>query len=239
MDDMVFENIEHTTIAQRIVDQVCKAISDGKYKPGDQIPTEPELARSLNVGRNSVREAIKILVAFGILEIRRSEGTFVCSGISKNMINPLIYGIIVSGGNSHVEAVEFQIAIDKAASRMCIYNYTEDDEMKLTIAYNDLMAAIKLEEYNIEEIYAKDKIFHEVIIDATHNEFMKIIYKSIWELLDTTIKLEIFTAMKEDRKNMIAVHENTYNAIIKRNEIAVNNAIRQVYYIDDIKRKQE
>ena len=41
-----------------------------------------------------MREAVKILVAYGILEIRRAEGTFIRSGVSQQMLNPLIYGIM-------------------------------------------------------------------------------------------------------------------------------------------------
>jgi len=56
-----------------------------------------ELCESLRVGRNSVREAIKILVTMGVLEIRRSEGTFVCKGFSGRMLDPLVYGLILEG----------------------------------------------------------------------------------------------------------------------------------------------
>ena len=56
-----------------------------ELRPGDKIPTEAELAESMGVGRNSIREAIKILVYLGVLEIRRAEGTFVCEGFSESM----------------------------------------------------------------------------------------------------------------------------------------------------------
>lgn len=48
-----------------------------KYLPGEQIPTEAELTAQFGVSRNSVREAVKLLVNSGVLEIRRGCGTFV------------------------------------------------------------------------------------------------------------------------------------------------------------------
>ncbi|MBR0598626.1 FadR/GntR family transcriptional regulator [Sinanaerobacter chloroacetimidivorans] len=229
MDNFGFKNIEYKNIAQQIVDQICKAIAEGKYKPGDRIPTEQDLAKSLNVGRNSVREAIKILVAFGILEIRRAEGTFVCKTISQNMINPLIYGIILSSGNLNEEMIEFQIAIDKAMSRMCIQRYTEQDLEKLTQAYENLMETLDKKDYDLDEIYAKDKNFHEIIAESTHNEFMKMMHKSIWELLDKIIKQEIRTSLYHHEGRMREMHTQIYKAIVSKDEEAVTNAIKKNY----------
>lgn len=64
-------------VVWNVIDQLTQAMTMGKLRPGDKIPTETELSESLQVSRNSVREAVKILVAYGILEIRRAEGTFI------------------------------------------------------------------------------------------------------------------------------------------------------------------
>ena len=78
-----------------VVERLTEAIIDGQINPGDKIPTEPELASSFCVGRNTVREAVRTLVAYGILEIRRPEGTFVCRTFKPQTINPLIYSMIL------------------------------------------------------------------------------------------------------------------------------------------------
>ena len=74
------KRIKSESVVQQIIDSLVEAMIRKELRPGDQIPTEMELAESLGVGRNSVREAIKILVYFGVLEIRRAEGTYVCEG---------------------------------------------------------------------------------------------------------------------------------------------------------------
>lgn len=71
----MFKKIKNKSVVQTVVDSITKAIINGELRPGDKIPTEMELADSFGVGRNSIREAIKILVYYGILEIRRAEGT--------------------------------------------------------------------------------------------------------------------------------------------------------------------
>jgi DNA-binding FadR family transcriptional regulator len=85
-------------VVQRIVDSITGAIVEGRLRPGAQIPTEMELSESMGVGRNSVREAIKILEAMGVLDIRRAEGTFVVQGFQNRMLDPLVYGLILEGG---------------------------------------------------------------------------------------------------------------------------------------------
>lgn len=72
----MFKKIKNKSVVQTVVDSITKAIINGELRPGDKIPTEMELAESFGVGRNSIREAIKILVYYGILEIRSAEGTF-------------------------------------------------------------------------------------------------------------------------------------------------------------------
>ena len=84
---------------QQIIDTFTQRLLEGEIGPGDQIPTEVELAERFGVARNTVREAIKILVAMGVLEIRRPVGTFVCSGFSEPMISPLLYGVILGRGD--------------------------------------------------------------------------------------------------------------------------------------------
>ena len=63
----MFKKIKNKSVVQTVVDSITKAIIAGELKPGDKIPTELELAESFGVGRNSIREAIKILVYYGIL----------------------------------------------------------------------------------------------------------------------------------------------------------------------------
>ena len=96
---ILFEQMPKGSISEIIIDRITQALVSGELKPGDKIPTETEFSERLGVGRNAVREAIKVLVAFGVLEIRRAEGTFVVSEYNRNLLNPMIYGLILSEHN--------------------------------------------------------------------------------------------------------------------------------------------
>ena len=73
-------------LTDRVADEIVRSIIGQKLKPGDKLPNEFELAKTLGVGRSTLREAIKTLVSRSVVEIRRGSGTFVSarSGVSED-----------------------------------------------------------------------------------------------------------------------------------------------------------
>ena len=69
------KNLKSESVVQQVINCITDGIVSGELRPGDRLPTEPELASQLGVARTSVREATKILAYMGVLESRRSEGT--------------------------------------------------------------------------------------------------------------------------------------------------------------------
>ena len=59
---------------QEIADQIKKAILDRKLKPGERLPSERELAEQFQVGRLTIREALRSLETSGIITIRKGSG---------------------------------------------------------------------------------------------------------------------------------------------------------------------
>ncbi|MGY4688768.1 FadR/GntR family transcriptional regulator [Salibacterium sp. K-3] len=72
-------DFERKGISERAADYIKQYIVEGKYKPGDKLPGEREMAGNLNVSRNTVREAYKILEAYGYITIKHGTGIFVAS----------------------------------------------------------------------------------------------------------------------------------------------------------------
>ena len=67
-----------------VVNNIRSKIQRGELKVGDRLPVEADLARELNVGRSSLREGIKILTAYGVVESRQGEGTFITDNVARN-----------------------------------------------------------------------------------------------------------------------------------------------------------
>lgn len=68
---------DNRTLAEVAAGQMIDLIRQNRYAPGDKLPTEVELGELLGVGRNTVREAIRILVSRNIVTVRQGSGTFI------------------------------------------------------------------------------------------------------------------------------------------------------------------
>ena len=74
---MPLASTRRTGLVDQVISQLRAQIDSGEWGVGDRIPTESELSDQLEVGRNTVREAVRALAHAGLLEIRQGAGTFV------------------------------------------------------------------------------------------------------------------------------------------------------------------
>ena len=72
-------NIKSKLLAEQIEEQIYHYILDTPFKVGEKLPNEFALAKQFEVGRSTIREAVKILVSRGVLEVRHGSGTYVVS----------------------------------------------------------------------------------------------------------------------------------------------------------------
>ncbi|WP_394233202.1 FadR/GntR family transcriptional regulator [Niallia oryzisoli] len=95
-----------------IVKQLRSMITEDQLKPGDKLPSERELTERLNVGRSSVREALRALELLGLIETRRGEGTFIRDFKGHQLI-PLLSTFILQDENSKRDVKETKYLIEK------------------------------------------------------------------------------------------------------------------------------
>ena len=81
MKESFFENIniQESTLPERTAQQISRLIVERRLTSEDRLPSEFELAELLHVGRGTIREGVKLLVARNVLEIRRGKGTYIAS----------------------------------------------------------------------------------------------------------------------------------------------------------------
>jgi GntR family transcriptional repressor for pyruvate dehydrogenase complex len=81
--------IARANLTEEIVKRIICLIKELAMQPGDKLPTERELVARFGVGRSSIREAIKILNAIGLVRIVAGAGMFVGAGNLSLLANPL------------------------------------------------------------------------------------------------------------------------------------------------------
>lgn len=172
-------------VSEILIQRITDALIDGTLKPGDKIPTEMEFKESLGVGRNSVREAIKVLEAFGVLEIRRSEGTFVVSEFDHKLLDPILYGIILSN-HSLEDLLDFKITILTSIMFLAIKKATDNDISELCRMLEEFQRSIIEEVPEYDKIYDKSIAFNNYLGEVSRNPMMI-------QLNDVVIKIAKFT----------------------------------------------
>ena len=167
----LFAALPKGSLSDIIVDRITNALISGELKPGDRIPTEIEFSENLGVSRNAVREAIKVLVAFGVLEIKRSAGTFVVDHYTSSLLNPLIYGLILSD-HSMSQLLDVKIAVSNSVMYLAIKDATDEEVAKLRElgeAFRDEMLDPSSDN---DRRYHASLAFNEYLGDLTHNPML-------------------------------------------------------------------
>ena len=198
----LFAELPKGSISEIIVMRITDALISGELKPGDKIPTEVEFSEKLGVSRNAVREALKVLVAFGVLEIRRSEGTFVVEEYNNKLLDPLLYGLILSE-HSMEELLEVKIAVANSVLYLAILNASDEEIHKLReygLEFQKIMNEVPAD---IEGMYQASKKFNEYLSEISKN---RMLYQ-----LDTIVrKIASFTRHKAIE---VSVERNMLNAL--------------------------
>ena len=221
--------IDNTSVVQQVIDRLTYAMIYKELRPGDKLPTEMELAASFGVGRNSIREAIKILVSFGVLDIRRPEGTFVASGFSDKMINPLLYGIILDQSDSIDSLKELREWVDLGILELAMEKAESEDLFQLEGQLNKLLTEI--DGGNVENIFIADDHFHEAISTAAHNSLLgqiaKLVRTLTSEMRITTIRNMIKLKKSDELKK---AHEDLFNIVKRKNYNSARELLVKGYF---------
>jgi len=221
-----------TNAVQQIIDSFTQALLEGSLKPGDQIPTEIELSEKFGVARNTTREAIKILVAMGVLEIRRPVGTFVCSGFTDPMISPMLYGVILGRGDSYDELMDLREIMETGTMLTVIRNADDEEIASLSGPLVALGEACRRPSPSVDEVFRRDDEFHEAVMALAHNRMVEQI-AAIVRKMTHDMRLESVSLMlREGRgEELYQAHEKLYRMLSDRDVAAVYEQIRSTYFV--------
>jgi GntR family transcriptional repressor for pyruvate dehydrogenase complex len=158
-------------ISEIIVKRITDCLINGELKPGDKIPTEVEFSKHLSIGRNGVREAIKVLAAFGVLEVRRSEGTFIVEHFSQALLDPMLYGLIFAR-DSMPNMLEFKISFLQTALYLALKKADDSNIRKLRAMYEHLKDTFSNTPEDIDTLYKVSVGFHKYLCDICKNPLL-------------------------------------------------------------------
>ena len=162
--------IQKKSLADMVAEQLKQQIVEGVYTIGDKLPTEPELMKTFKVGRSSIREAVKLLVNMGVVQVRQGSGTFVAEASDDNR------GSINMSIADRTELDEVRKILDIAIVEKAVARRTEKDIERMQSSLEARKANAK--NGLIKECIEADLNFHIAIADATYNRILADIYRS-------------------------------------------------------------
>lgn len=180
--------MEVTRIAQRkiyeqIAEQIKEQIVSGKLPPGHKLPSTRELTERYQVGRSTMREALSMLKAMGLIEIRQGEGCFVRSVDDTEMEVPRFEHLFTSM-EAVVELLEARISLEVANAGLAAVKRTDEDVAALEAVLSDMDS-----ERGTETVGEKqDMRFHMTLAHATHNSIMVKLLETISAQVELTIR---------------------------------------------------
>lgn len=209
-------------VINRIVDDVLT----GRYKPGDKLPTEMQLAEMMSMSKNTVREAIKILVAYGAVEIRRPEGTFITHSFTPKMLNPVIYSILFSKSNAD-DLLGLRRMIDTGVFLLIIdCGLDKEDEAALEAQHKLYSSLVLSRGTDIEMIAREDICFHQMLAAATKNELVKVFHDYVADLTAESRVRAIEMCRRDDNMQyLVDVHRATLDLVERKSKYSLEETI--------------
>ena len=202
-----------TNVHGNTVAHLGTAIVAGRYLPGTAIPPEPQLGEELGVSRTVVREAVKSLVAKGLVTTGPKVGTRVLPPESWNWFDPDVVAWQSRAGLTREflrDLQELRRLVEPAAVRMAAERATAADLAGLEAAYEGMRRAVT----EGGEYVRHDLAFHQGLLRAAHNRMIVQMSKALGPLLRTSF--EISTTRKGSPRDSLPLHRAVLDAIIAR-----------------------
>ena len=214
------EPIVRVPIVSQVEERIRELIDSKKYTEGMKLPTENELCQSMNVGRGTVREALRLLQAKGLVEIKPGRGAFVASKQAADT-NPVVW--LVQNEKELRDAIEVRNALEPVAARKMAETASEAALRRLKKIHADFLAAVKAGD--TVQIAELDELFHGWIVRESGNQLLNEINVHLIQGMHT-FRSKTFT-VPENVRNAVEPHTRILNAITGRDGNAAEQEMRK------------
>ncbi len=216
---MLIRPVSRATLPQEIVKSLTDLIMKRVWKPGDLIPSEKELAVRFQVGRSTIREAVKSLVVLGVLEARAGEGSFVREPTSELLSGAFRWGLLLSEGNLE-DFVDVRVLIEAECARRAAANRNREFVAQLETSLKEMMA----EPMDHDVFMDSDTRFHLAIAHAAANPIFENVGSTIQSIVRIWYPKTYY--IPETKGRTVAEHRAIAEAITSGDSDAAGEAMR-------------
>jgi DNA-binding FadR family transcriptional regulator len=224
--------VARRNLPSQVVEQIGRSIVSGVFAEGATLPNEAILAGDLGVSRNVLREAVKVLVSKGMLEVRPKVGTTVRPKEFWYMLDPAVLAWEVSG-NLHLPHLfnfcEFRLIVEPKAAFLAAQRASDEDIREIRAACARLEACVN----RFAEMPEADIAFHQTIHRASHNAVLQHLAKMTVEIMRAQVN--VTAGVPGDFLRGLPLHRGVTDAITARDAPraeALSRALCEMPYLD-------
>ena len=226
MDTLQFTAIKQSPVSKRVSEQIKTLIIEGNLKPGDRLPSERELAKTIQVGRLSLREGLRILESMGIIETRYglNSGTYVSRIGVENLAEK--FSEILKLGNITIEKLyEARLEIGLITLKYFIERGNAHDIRRMEECVKEAEQLLKLGMRTRE----KNIYFHQLIAQGSKNPVFILIQNSLFEAIRQF--LSKFDSPHQHSKKVLAGNKKILKYLKEKNlESALKTMRSHVFF---------
>ncbi len=227
-DQPHLQKIAPFRVFEQAVEQIRELISAGTWVPGQRLPTEQDLSIQLNVSRSSVREALRVLEAEGLVEVKRGSGTYVCEPRANRRMGSDLARWLEQREETIEQVLQVRESIEGLSASLAANHATNNEiEDIQAILTNQITKVNELVDENerIKELAILDAAFHIAISTASGNDIAEEIISHILPAFNESNKAVLYLSRRAPR--MIKEHGEIMAALKARDSAAAEKAMRE------------
>lgn len=208
----------HRKLYEHVEEAIGLRIIQGEYKPDDSLPNEGALCAEFGVSRGVIREAIKVLKKKGLVLPRPKIGTLVQAKTRWNLFDAdvLVWNLKTGQQVEFLKKVtEVRTIIESEAAKLSAERATKEEIVEIQRLCDRMEDILNnTSKFNYEEYLQVDMMFHTAILEASHNELLAQIGR--------TIRHAVKTARQADSReigiisNSLPLHSAVMKAITRK-----------------------
>lgn len=214
MEDIFAVSNSRPSAVDGVIEKIKELLIERKLSPGDMIPNETSLAESLKVGRGTIREALKILSAYGVVEIKQGHGTFISSASNKRLFNPQLFQILVQD-RDYKSLTQVRELLEVGIVKLVINSASEEELRQLQETMEDFLEELAKGDVSPQKAGDYDLRYHMMLAKFSHNSIVENIYTFVLELFANTINPVHEGVSDVHRKMQMAIMDRDTDAAVQ------------------------
>ncbi|GAA3799656.1 FadR/GntR family transcriptional regulator [Sphaerisporangium flaviroseum] len=202
-------------VIEGAIDTIKQMIIDGKLRPGQKLPVEKDLAERLGVARNTLREAVRALIAMRVLQTRQGDGTYVTSLSPDLLLDGMGFAADIHVAAGAGQFLHVRRILEPEATAMAATRIPDADLVRLGELLDEAERLVAESEIDHGKLVALDEDFHSLITSHCGNAVLAAV---IQNMSGRTVRARIWRGMTDPEalQRTLREHWAIHRALLAR-----------------------